>query len=253
MLSVSRLRRRESNDEWPRKLLCPTFIILLVFIVTCTIIVFTNAPPLSDQTPSHIGTDISHVQRLATEASASTDDFFYIIPNGVDPGYCSSGTDVITLAMEQAATEGTTKYVSFEGMTGGASQGLQVCFGRHAHQHTIDVKIVPSNTASDCDMYVSASNPNPSSLQWDWKSTKVGAGEESLRIMSYAKEFLAANLNTVFISIYAAGSRETRHSCTAYITVSRLSTTELLHKVGSLRGGQILLPRDLQRMGAAVE
>lgn len=145
----------------------------------------------------------------------------------------------------------------------------QLCFAHHNHQHTFKLKVYPkfqtsttsltSTTSNkrnniDCDIYLSASNVSPSLEYWDWKSNRIG--NDSITIHSYADEFQKSQLSSLFISIiskkkdktfYAENNEKNVNNCVLEIEVSTLNNVELLHKI-NLRGGRIMLPRDLNKL-----
>ena len=128
----------------------------------------------------------------------------------------------------------------------------QLCIAQHDHQHGFRIKTYQSSAESnpslaskiDCDLYLSATVPNPGTENWDWKSN--GVGDDSITIYSYAEEFRKSKLRALFISTNEKMNdfRESGSSCVVQLEIFRVSDRDLLHKM-SLRGGQVLLPRDL--------
>ena len=78
----------------------------------------------------------------------------------------------------------------------------------------------------------------------EWKSN--GHGEDAISIYGYASEFQKSQLNSLFISVYGKTSS---NSCSLQIEILSLPSEEILQKLG-LRGGQVLLPRDVKGMQA---
>jgi hypothetical protein len=115
----------------------------------------------------------------------------------------------------------------------------QLCVAHHNHQHEFKLKVIPdretqNNLKTTCDLYLSASAISPSSSNWDWKTAT------DITIYSYATEFQKASLDALFISLHGIG-------CSLELEVNTVPIEELLHKI-SLRGGQRLMPRDLDRL-----
>jgi hypothetical protein len=131
----------------------------------------------------------------------------------------------------------------------------QLCFAKHEHQHILKLRVESvqqsesDQSSSDCDLYLSAHSPHPNRSSWDWKVDK--AGPDSIKLFSYAAEFQAAKLDSLFFtvtekSLQAASSigDAHHHHCRLTVEVSTMSDHEFLSKVGPLRG-RILLPRYL--------
>jgi|Transcript_23218 hypothetical protein len=115
----------------------------------------------------------------------------------------------------------------------------QLCIAHHNHQHSFKLNVIPDlepqkDLKSTCDLYLSTSAVTPSSNNWDWKTTN------DITIYSYATEFQKSALDSLFISLDGVG-------CSLELEVNTVPMEELLHKI-SLRGGQRLLPRDLNRL-----
>ena len=80
----------------------------------------------------------------------------------------------------------------------------QLCIAQHDHQHGFRIKTHQNSFESnpstlskiDCDLYLSATAPNPSNQNWDWKSN--GFGDDSITIYSYAQEFQKSKLRALF-------------------------------------------------------
>lgn len=142
---------------------------------------------------------------------------------------------------------------------GGAAEHAvyQLCFADdHDHQHTFKIKTRSLAPDVDCNLYLSASSVSPGRSNWEWKSD--AKGPDDITLHSYMEEFQAASLNALFITVAwkdgsGTGSGSGRKpvsgdKCELTIEVSTLPNDELLHKLGTLRGGQVLLPRDIERI-----
>ena len=122
---------------------------------------------------------------------------------------------------------------------------FQICLAKHKHQHIFKIHLsTTTELQGDCDMYLSASAPKPDTNNWEWKSN--GHGEDAISIYGYASEFQKSQLNSLFISVYGKTSS---NSCSLQIEILSLPSEEILQKLG-LRGGQVLLPRDVKGMKA---
>ena len=140
------------------------------------------------------------------------------------------------------------------------SNTWQLCYAHHDHQHGFKLKTYPNPNAAgygeesriDCDLYLSATSTLPSASDWDWKSTDVGY--DSITVYQFASEFQRSRLKALFISInekYDTNDFQRNHirnRCLLEIEVLTVLDNDLLHKMGSLRGGQIMLPRDLKKL-----
>jgi hypothetical protein len=131
----------------------------------------------------------------------------------------------------------------------------QLCIAHHDHQHAFKLKTYPNSNGSkldknlkvDCDLFLSTSVVSPGPQNWDWKSND--RGHDSITIHSYAAEFQKSSLNTLFISVGQKNLYQGVSSgCVLELEVITVANEELLHKMGSLRGGQVLLPRDLHKL-----
>ena len=153
----------------------------------------------------------------------------------------------------------------------GASQHyiFQLCFADdHDHQHTFHIKVHNAvNSDADCDMYLSATSPSPDIGNWDWKSANKGADDITLH--TYMEEFQSASLNALFLTVtwnekqssimtkgrgktkqQLSNSEREKDKCILTMEIVPLSNEELLHKLPTLRGGRVLLPRDLEQIKA---
>ena len=110
----------------------------------------------------------------------------------------------------------------------------QLCVAHHNHQHAFKLKVFSDQDDLNCELFLSASSISPSVDNWDWKTTN------DIKIYSYAIEFQKSALDALFISVQGIG-------CKLELEVVTVSIEEILHKV-SLRGGQRILPRDLDKM-----
>ena len=147
----------------------------------------------------------------------------------------------------------------------GASQhsAFQLCFADdHDHQHTFNIKVKAVNSDTDCDLYLSSTATTPNSGNWDWKSANKGSDDITLH--TYMEEFQSASLNALFLtvtwnekvsSILTKGRRKTnqmsnseKEKCILTMEIVPLPNEELLHKLPTLRGGRVLLPRDLEQI-----
>lgn len=120
---------------------------------------------------------------------------------------------------------------------------FQFCPSSSFHQHEFKFQLIANDIhKSDCDMYFSIDQIHPSNLAWDWKSNSIGQ-TDSISIHSYSKEYQSGKYSSLFISIYSK-SVEFVNNCTFSIQIKPINQNELLSKL-SLRGGKVLLPRDL--------
>ena len=140
------------------------------------------------------------------------------------------------------------------------SNTWQLCYAHHDHQHGFKLKTYPNPNAvgsseqsqADCDLYLSATSTLPNSSNWDWKSTDNGY--DSITIYQFASEFRRSKLKALFITINEKSGTNNvershiRNRCVLEIEVLTVRDEDLLHKMGSLRGGQIMLPRDLNKL-----
>jgi transposase-like protein len=115
----------------------------------------------------------------------------------------------------------------------------QLCIAHHNHQHSFKLEVFPDHEPqrdlkTTCDLYLSTSAISPTFDNWDWKTTN------DITIHSYATEFQKSALDALFISLHGVG-------CSLELEVTTVPMEELLHKI-NLRGGQRLLPRDLDRL-----
>lgn len=118
----------------------------------------------------------------------------------------------------------------------------QLCVAKHNHQHAFKLKVSPDLMHREpqeilkvnCDLFLSTSAVLPSADNWDWKTSN------DITIYSYATEFQKSALNALFISMRGIG-------CALELEVITVPIEELLRKI-SLRGGQRILPRDLDRL-----
>jgi len=121
-------------------------------------------------------------------------------------------------------------------------QFIQLCLSRHKHQHVVEFNVTAEDSSSDCDFYISASNVAPNRMSWDWKSTNTG--DDKIALTTYSVEYIKADMGGFFLGIYG---KHPHNLCTLGVKVSKISNKQLVSKL-NLRGGQVLLPRDLERI-----
>jgi hypothetical protein len=162
----------------------------------------------------------------------------------------------------------------------------QLCIAKHSlHFHSISFEL--NNTLGDCDVFVSigGDNESPNPNEWDWKSSDLG--HDSLLIRTHTRDFAMYNEKLVHSSkpppalssqpgdrtlseliqrasmlsqqdtlsyplFFSISSKDPSLTCSCNIgvTVAALPFTEIAHSTGGLRGGQVMLPRDLRRPSA---
>lgn len=236
-------RRKGKSSLW----LFITIILATVLFIICTTVgyqLFSLVEP---------STDLDTKDRLKEENALLADGIRSLIPDSLSK--MNSGMHFINEAMisrTMCTTQDSTTLIETEvieneevvqlfSVTSKEYQYRQLCLGSHSHPHSIAISL--DSSVGDCDFYLSASNESPSNSDWDWRSNE-SRHRDSIIIYSYAKEFQQANSQSIFIGII--GKLE-ENRCKLKVTVSAVSTEELLRKSNSLRGGQILLPRDVKQ------
>jgi hypothetical protein len=117
----------------------------------------------------------------------------------------------------------------------------QLCLGIHTHHHSVLFSSKPKEQhGSSCNLFVSTTMLRPDRLNWDWKADSVHSN--SLKLHTYTDEFKRESYSgALYVGVYSL----TPNECEIEIQVSTYHTRELLSKAGLLRGGQVLLPRDV--------
>ncbi len=145
----------------------------------------------------------------------------------------------------------------------GQSAQYLLCVGR-APRHFHSIQFQLNNTLGDCDLFAALGRAWPGPEDWDWKSSDIG--RDALMLRSYTSEFMKyekevkrqrAELSDAaegiesqpFPLYFSVSSKDPSLPCRAQLslTLSPIDFTEAAHKVGALRGGKVLLPRDLLR------
>ena len=125
----------------------------------------------------------------------------------------------------------------------------QLCFSSSDLVHDqfiLSIDLVSS--VGDCDMYLSASEPYPSSSSWDWRSIETVKKDE-LRIESFAREFTSTTTqrsHALYIGITAQSQGP--NICKLSLLIHDYDEYEVVHRVSPMLRGQILLPRDVDRI-----
>jgi hypothetical protein len=126
----------------------------------------------------------------------------------------------------------------------GKAYRSQLCLAHnHGHTHSIAIRAL-EDTSSDshCVFYFSTKSISPSSSRWDWKAET--SLSPSLTIYTYMPEFTATSNHALYIGGYAKDpTREV--TCTIEVSIAAYDNMKLLSR-SSLRGGQVLLPRDVK-------
>lgn len=118
----------------------------------------------------------------------------------------------------------------------------QLCLGMHDHRHTLDITILDGT----CDLYFATTHlATPTS--WDWKLNHKLT--KKISIHTYASEFLTLNDGTFFVTVVnQQDDHQSKHDCHVNIKISPYSNERLLRQLPALRGGQVLLKRDLDNL-----
>ena len=115
----------------------------------------------------------------------------------------------------------------------------QLCIGMHEHRHSLNIQIIDGT----CDLFF-ATTHLATSTSWDWKINHRLS--KKILIHTYSSEFLILNDGSFFLTV--VNYQENQHSkpdCHINIKISPYSNERLLHQLPSLRGGKVLLKRDL--------
>lgn len=115
----------------------------------------------------------------------------------------------------------------------------QLCIGMHEHRHTLNINLIDGT----CDLYFATTHiATPTS--WDWKINHRLS--KKISIHTYSQEFLTLNDGSFFITVVNHQvDQNSKHDCHINIKISSFSNERLLRQLPSLRGGKVLLKRDL--------
>lgn len=246
-------KRREGN---PRRIRACVLLLFALLVPLAIVLVYFRSTILANDLNYSETDSYSRAENSGTPSPPFLDESHdhYIVEMGShNPHLCVDNFDFDGTGILNALTiaENTTVFFNNDHRSQ-LSSSWQLCIAQHDHQHGFRFKTYqiamgsnPSDVSKvDCDLYLSATVPNPSAKNWDWKSNDIG--KDSITIYSYAEEFQKSNLRTLFISTHEKSddSRLSGSRCVLQLEIFEIANRDLLHKL-SLRGGQVLLPRDL--------
>jgi hypothetical protein len=181
---------------------------------------------------------IRPVKVVSLHGTIDNDNLHFMRIDEMEQNLCLSKDLSSTTFLNKIIPENVTTSFSFT-VSKNSVKYFQLCFSKGTHQLEFDFLLLPER--GDCDMLLSASQPYPSSTSWDWRSSDLG--EDHLSIRSYAPEFHRSGRDSLFIAV--SGRAET-NECTLRARVRALTAQDLLRLLSPLlRGGQVMLPRDL--------
>jgi hypothetical protein len=129
------------------------------------------------------------------------------------------------------------------------SSSYQICLGYHVHQHTIRIDLLEGT----CDIYFSTTHL-PTPTHWDWKLNHRLA--QKISIHSYSPEFRTLNDGSLYLTVAFSESVDHLHHsggssaphCEISVQILEYSNEKLLHLLPALRGGKVLLHRDVENL-----
>lgn len=230
-------------------------LITVSLIVLSTFIFIMYDMTTSISRAKQIPRDIIHNRQQLTSNNVPDEDFYlatsnavpsydhFVIKNVIDSVKCfdsSYHSDLLTeIQQHHVIHENLVSFFPNLKIVSGDPQFFQLCLSKHKHQHVVELNITAEDSSSDCDFYISASNLVPNRMSWDWKSNNNG--DDKLTLTTYSVEYVKAEMGGFFIGIYG---KSPNNLCTLGVKVFKIPNKNLLHKL-SLRGGQVILPRDL--------
>ena len=113
-----------------------------------------------------------------------------------------------------------------------------ICLATHGHHHSLSFHLHVQEASQSCRLYLSTLRSKPDKVHWDWRADS--ATDSRLVIFTFADEFKRSTSKGLFLGIYGDADR-----CDVSIKIDRYDNFQLLSRAG-LRGGQILLPRDVK-------
>ena len=154
--------------------------------------------------------------------------------------------DPIVSVSNRIITEGKLSLFSFSDQ----NHYYKLCLNWGFYFHSIKLNSYSKSAKLACDLYVSATEPYPSSTSWDYKSTE-SFKNNSLYLHSYLPE-LKQSRGTLFIAV----NRRLVHltgfkiidPCHLEVEIGKVENDQLLNKLGLFENGKVLLPRDLHEI-----
>jgi len=212
------------------------FVLPLVIFVASVLILVSFLPEQNES--------ISFQQKsisFAEEHSNYNANHLLFQSNDIRPDNCKYGNE-ISLNKKYISTDVWFK-MNFS-IGDSESKQMQLCFAQTDQQYKLVVEIENESTVSDCDIFLSARCVQPDKInhKWDWKSDSIG--DDRIIIPTYLNEFREQDWRTLYISVHG---KSIFNTCRLRLMVSAIDPKELLQKVG-LRGGRVLLPRDVQAL-----
>ena len=124
---------------------------------------------------------------------------------------------------------------------------MQLCLAKHMHQHRVDIKLGSLHDIHQCELYLSTENRRPSSHSWDWKIDSYQT-TPIISLFTYLPEFKRSTAvsGALFIGLHRSehAYETAKVHCDLQLTISKINNEALLART-RLRGGQVLLPRDV--------
>ena len=169
--------------------------------------------------------------RSRTTAAAGEDPHLFV--GGAGLLSCGDLSERNPVTLREAES-----FVHSARVTSSEPQFAAICLGTHGHHHSIRFEVHVKDTSRTCQLFLSTTHSSPDRTHWDWRADSHL--DRSLVIFTFSEEFRRQSYRAVFLGIY--GDSET---CNVSIKVDKYDNFNLLSRTG-LRGGQILLPRDVK-------
>lgn len=229
-------------------------IVLIVVIVSLFALIFADYQVFFQVSRARPKRHPTEGGNPTNKASSSTygegmeeDHILFTDPENM-PSHCRlSSQDSLSLPSGNVLLEKTNLSYSFN-IELMRPQYMQLCLAKHTHQHRVDIKLSSfhDHDPHQCELYLSTESIRPSSHSWDWK-IDPHVSSPSISLFTYLPEFRksTAIAGALFIGLHRRQKvSEGKVQCHVEFSIHKIENEALLAKT-RLRGGQILLPRDV--------
>ena len=165
---------------------------------------------------------------------ASLNDELHLFIQGEGLGACSQ--DLIGQRAE--TLNESSEFVLTTHLSQHQPQFSTLCLATHGHHHSVTFNLRVHDASKTCRLYLSTQHLSPDSVHWDWRADS--ASDSRLVVFTFADEFKRSIARGLFLGIHGDADR-----CDLSVKIDKYDNFQLLSRAG-LRGGQILLPRDVK-------
>jgi hypothetical protein len=201
---------------------------------------------------------VSHKGRITIEQldSGVEGDYHYIFDNADNAVICPSrriSTGETEMSLQPIHfSDGMDMVIHAENISYDRPHFAQLCLAQHLHHHAVEITAVKTvdDKIGHCLLFVSLHSPRPSRQLFDFKADKA-TDENSITLHTYMSDFIQAQAKILHLSVRTETATQSSTSmiqCTLKIKVTPVKVDELVRVSPALRGGQILMAKDVEKL-----